>query len=181
MMLIRAIRSLFTGGVGETVKEVASVFGENKEAGALRGHEFKMGALDQFSAEFHGKGPLNQFVDFVNRLPRPAMALGVIYLFYSAMYQPVLFAEAMAGLALVPEPLWWILGAIVSFYFGARELSKSRQFKVAKTASGVRTVVENVKQIRSLRPESPSVAADDDPATHMAIVDGSTGNAAVDT
>jgi hypothetical protein len=22
----------------------------------------------------------------------------------------------------VPEPLWWLLGAIVSFYFGAREL-----------------------------------------------------------
>ncbi|WP_422385854.1 3TM-type holin [Paracoccus tegillarcae] len=24
-------------------------------------------------------------------------------------------------LSLVPEPLWWLLGAIVSFYFGARE------------------------------------------------------------
>ena len=27
----------------------------------------------------------------------------------------------MQGLALVPEPLWWLMGAIVSFYFGARE------------------------------------------------------------
>jgi len=26
------------------------------------------------------------------------------------------------GLNEVPEPLWWLLGAIVSFYFGAREM-----------------------------------------------------------
>ena len=32
----------------------------------------------------------------------------------------------MQGLALVPEPLWWLLGAIVSFYFGARELHHQR-------------------------------------------------------
>ena len=31
------------------------------------------------------------------------------------------------GLALVPEPLWWLLGAIVSFYFGAREAHYIRQ------------------------------------------------------
>ena len=28
----------------------------------------------------------------------------------------------MVGLREVPEPLWWLLGAIVSFYFGAREM-----------------------------------------------------------
>jgi hypothetical protein len=27
----------------------------------------------------------------------------------------------MVGLNAVPEPLWWLLGAIVAFYFGARE------------------------------------------------------------
>ena len=32
----------------------------------------------------------------------------------------------MEGLALVPDPLWWLLGAIVSFYFGARELHYQR-------------------------------------------------------
>jgi hypothetical protein len=28
----------------------------------------------------------------------------------------------MAGLGYIPDPLWWLLGAIVSFYFGAREM-----------------------------------------------------------
>jgi hypothetical protein len=32
----------------------------------------------------------------------------------------------MQGLGFVPEPLWWLLGAIVSFYFGARELHHLR-------------------------------------------------------
>ena len=41
-----------------------------------------------------------------NRLPRPAMALGVLFLIGSAMVEPVWFSSRMQGLALVPEPLW---------------------------------------------------------------------------
>jgi hypothetical protein len=36
----------------------------------------------------------------------------------------------MAGLAGVPEPLWWLLGAVVGFYFGARELHYLRRPRV---------------------------------------------------
>ena len=39
---------------------------------------------------------------------------------------PAGFGTRMQSLALVPEPLWWLLGAIVSFYFGARELHHQR-------------------------------------------------------
>ena len=35
----------------------------------------------------------------------------------------------MAGIALVPEPLWWLMGAIVSFYFGARYQLKAQEFQ----------------------------------------------------
>jgi len=34
----------------------------------------------------------------------------------------------MQGIALVPEPLWWLMGAIVSFYFGARRQAKRQEF-----------------------------------------------------
>ena len=37
------------------------------------------------------------------------------------MCDPVQFARRMVGLNAVPEPLWWLLGAVVAFYFGARE------------------------------------------------------------
>ena len=49
------------------------------------------------------------------------MAIGTIGLFVSAMIDPIWFASRMQGIALVPEPLWWLLGAIVSFYFGEGE------------------------------------------------------------
>ena len=37
------------------------------------------------------------------------------------MVDPTRFAARMVGLNAVPEPLWWLLGAVVAFYFGARE------------------------------------------------------------
>ena len=51
----------------------------------------------------------------------PMLALGTLGLFVYAMIDPVHFAERMVGLNYVPEPLWWLLAAIVGFYFGARE------------------------------------------------------------
>ena len=60
-------------------------------------------------------------VNGLNRLPRPLLTLGTIGLFVYAMVEPAGFSTRMEGLALVPEPLWWLMGAIVSFYFGARE------------------------------------------------------------
>ena len=54
------------------------------------------------------------------------LALGTLGLFVYAMLAPAGFSLRMQGLALVPEPLWWLLGAIVSFYFGARELHHQR-------------------------------------------------------
>jgi hypothetical protein len=42
------------------------------------------------------------------------LALGTIWLFVMAMLDPDGFAAGMAGLALVPEPLWWLLGAVVA-------------------------------------------------------------------
>jgi hypothetical protein len=68
-------------------------------------------------------------MDGVNRLPRPALALGTLGLFISAMVDPVWFAARMQGIALVPEPLWWLLGVIVSFYFGARHQFKGQVFR----------------------------------------------------
>ena len=55
------------------------------------------------------------------------MALGTVGLFVFAMANPEDFATRMQGLAYVPDPLWWLLGAVVSFYFGARELHYARK------------------------------------------------------
>ena len=52
---------------------------------------------------------------------RYVLAFGTLGLFTYAMVDPQAFAYRMVGLNAVPEPLWWLLGAIVAFYFGARE------------------------------------------------------------
>lgn len=81
------------------------------------------------AAEFQHAGPglFDRIINGLNRLPRPMLALGTLGLFVFAMVDPPAFAARMVGLEAVPEPLWWLLGAIVSFYFGARELHYVRR------------------------------------------------------
>lgn len=136
------IGKLFTfvfGGGRNAIRETVEVFRENAEAGAERDHELTAGAMAQFAAEFAGAkvSRFDRFVDALNRVPRPALAFGTLALFVSAMTDPDWFAARMAGMALVPEPLWWLLGAIVSFYFGARHQSKSQDFQrsIAQTVA----------------------------------------------
>ena len=68
----------------------------------------------------------------------------------------------MTGIALVPEPLWWLLGAIVSFYFGARYQAKGQQFQrdIAATMVATPQVVQHISDIENLRREPvPEVAS----------------------
>jgi hypothetical protein len=109
--------------LGETVRDVSGVFTEN----ATRRMELQAGAqaaaLAQHGAEFAGAGTgwFDRLVNGLNRLPRPLLAFGTLALFGYAMVDPEGFGARMTGLNQVPEPLWWLLGAIVGFYFGARE------------------------------------------------------------
>lgn len=137
MGLIDTVLGAVFGGNRNVLKETAEVFRENAEEGAARDAELRIAALGQFGAEFTQtqKSSFDRFIDGVNRVPRPAMALGTLALFVSAMADPEWFASRMAGIALVPEPLWWLLGAIVSFYFGARHQMKGQEFQRSMAAS----------------------------------------------
>ena len=128
------ISGLVAGGgaveqLGRAARGVAEVFHPNATQADRLGHEAQQAALDQLGAEFEleRRGLFDRFVDGLNRLPRPMLALGTLALFIFAMAEPVAFAARMEGLAYVPEPLWWLLGAIVGFYFGAREMHYLRR------------------------------------------------------
>ena len=131
MGLIGQVFSLLFGGGGNVIRDTAEVFRENAEGASQRAAAMRGAALAQFAAEFaHPRqGLFDRALDAINRLPRPALAIGTLALFVSAMVDPVWFAARMTGIALVPEPLWWLLGVIVSFYFGARHQAKSHQFQ----------------------------------------------------
>ena len=141
--------------VGEAVGGVAEVFVGNRaerEAGDLE--RFNR-VLAQFGEEFGktGDGRFDGFVNGLNRLPRPLMAVGTLGLFAYAMIDPHGFATRMQGLAYIPEPLWWLLGAVVSFYFGARELHHYRGRRLELTAPPPRPA-----------PRAPIADPDPDPA-----------------
>lgn len=136
MGMISRIFSILFGDGRNVVTETAEVFRPNAEADASRAAAHQAAALAQFGAEFQARrGWFDQLVDGLNRLPRPALAYGTLGLFAMAMHDPAWFASRMQGIALVPEPLWWLMGAIVSFYFGARHQAHAQSFQrsVAQT------------------------------------------------
>ncbi|WP_189799515.1 holin family protein [Tateyamaria sp. syn59] len=178
-------------GERNIVKDTVEVFRENAEGGAVRAHEVQMQAMIQFGSEFahQRRGLFDRFVDALNRIPRPAMAIGVLALFVSAMTSPIWFSERMQGLALVPEPLWWLLGVVVSFYFGARHQAKAQDFQreIASRISAVPDVISNIEDLRALDRDpapterTPGVAhTGTDAKLEIAATNTSTGNAALD-
>jgi hypothetical protein len=109
--------------LGDAAKGVAEVFLPSATRKMELSAEAQMAALRQLGEEYQHPA-LNWFdrlVNGLNRLPRPLLAFGTLGLFTYAMVDPEGFARRMVGLNAVPEPLWWLLGAIVAFYFGARE------------------------------------------------------------
>ena len=142
---------VFGGGVQSTVE----VFRENSEKSAARAHVLQQAALTQFATEFRNpRSDFDRFLEGVNRLPRTAMAFGVLGLFIAAMVDPIWFADRMAGLALVPEPLWWLLGAIESFYFGARHQSKSFEIRAQDMQKQTQTIAQTL-QANAIKPMRP--------------------------
>lgn len=159
MGLISGVMQFLFGNGRNVVAQTAQVFRENAENGAVRAADAQSASLAQFAAEFahHNRSVFDRLVDGLNRLPRPALALGTIWLFVMAMASPDRFAAGMAGLALVPEPLWWLMGAIVSFYFGARHQAKEQEFQSAVAFGLVAT--QRAQPVTAPEPaENPALA-----------------------
>ncbi|NVO26924.1 carboxylesterase [Donghicola sp. C2-DW-16] len=154
-MMWRAMDLLFGGR--NMIADTAEVWRENAEASGQRATQMHSAALNQLAAEYARpqRGWFDGVVDGLNRLPRPMLALGVLGLFGMAMHDPVWFAARMQGLSLVPEPLWWLMGVIVSFYFGARHQAKTQDFQRDMLASAAR-VPQVVSQIRALEEPAPT-------------------------
>lgn len=162
MGLKKGLLAALFGGGKNVIAETAEVWRENSEAGAQRRAAYDQAVLSQFAGEFkiQRKGVFDRFVDGLNRLPRPLIVLATFLFFISAMFSPIWFAERMQGLILVPEPIWWLAGTIVAFYFGGRAQIKSHEFKrsLVQTAALVPDVIENIEDLRELRHDSPGAA-----------------------
>jgi len=168
MGLIGQFMHMLFGGGRNAIVETAQVFRENAENAGQRQAQISTQAMAQFAAEFAvpRRGGFDRAMDAINRIPRPAMALGTLALIGAAMFDPVWFSSRMQGLALVPEPLWWLLGAVVSFYFGARSQTKGQEFQasLAETLARTPVVAQNITQLQALEPRAPVAATGSNPA-----------------
>lgn len=111
------------GALGEAAKGVAEILVPSATRRMELSAEAQMAALRQLGEEYQHPALswFDRMINGLNRMPRPLLAFGTLGLFVYAMVDPEAFAHRMVGLNAVPEPLWWLLGAIVAFYFGARE------------------------------------------------------------
>ena len=154
--------------LGSTAQGVAEVFTPNATRKMELNHEAQQAALSQLETEMKTVRDdwFDRFVNGLNRLPRPLLALGTLGLFVYAMADPIAFAQRMAGLAYIPDPLWWLLGAIVSFYFGAREMHYFRNPLRAGVAAHetVTSAWRNVKSVSKSKDKSDMPEAESNPA-----------------
>lgn len=145
--------------LGQAAKGVAEVFVPSATRRMELSAEAQMAALRQLGEEYQHPALswFDRLVNGLNRLPRPFLAFGTLGLFVYAMVDPVGFASRMVGLNAVPEPLWWLLGAIVAFYFGARETWYFRNRPVAApggaAAAGGAAMVEDNAALDDWRAE----------------------------
>lgn len=123
--------------VANAATGVAEVFRENTTRRMELDEEAYARAMTQLTGEFAAqpRGWFDGLMNGLNRMPRPLLTMGTIGLFVYAMVEPVGFGLRMENLNLVPEPLWWLLGAIISFYFGAREAHYFRTRPVIRGAA----------------------------------------------
>src|SRR5690606_36187391 len=76
--------------------------------------------LARIEAEF-ARGGYDGLVNALNRLPRPLLMLGAVAVGGYAMLDPEGFAARVEAMAGMPEPLWWLSGAMLGLHFVGRE------------------------------------------------------------
>ncbi len=132
-------------------------------AAAQDAHEQSLGALAEKYVDRPTPG-FRSFLDSLNNLPGPVVVVSTTAMLGFAVLDPAGFAARMNGLNQVPEPLWWVMGGLVSFYFGAREMRFVRGRAVAEALAASVTPV-------SVTEGEPAPSAGGDFADNAALRD----------
>ncbi|KPF84455.1 hypothetical protein IP70_15595 [alpha proteobacterium AAP38] len=168
-MLGKILTGLIGGGAQAVATAITPFTGDKVQDEASR-HAEMLARFQQYGAEFadrQGRTSWDSLIDGLNRLPRPAMALGVIGIFVWASVDPVGFAAAAQAWALIPDEMWLVLGAVVAFFFGDRTLLAARRGR-GPTVEQLRAVMATRAEIQAMRPAPmPAQKPPDPPAAPM--------------
>lgn len=170
-MLSKLLQAVIGGGAQAVAGAITPFTGDKVQEEQSR-HGEALARLQQFGAEFadrQGRTWWDSFIDGLNRLPRPAMALGVIGIFVWASADPAGFAAAAQAWALIPDEMWIVLGAVITFFFGDRTLLAARRSR-GPGIDQVRAVMDTRAALDRLRASRPVAAAPVDPARYAAAM-----------
>ena len=127
----------FTKGVkavGKTVVDVRKVFKGSEADKDLYSHERFIASQQAYVSEFsqqNNRTWWDSLWDGINRMPRPLIVFAIFWYFWLSFSDTYEFQEVNVALDSVPEQMWWIMSAVISFYFAAREFQKGRDKKMA--------------------------------------------------
>jgi len=181
--MLGKLGQLFGGGLVQGVTRLVETVWGSAEKDAARKARRRGRATSQFAAEFRRLAERtwwDAFIDGLNRLPRPTLVILVLGYFALAYADPTEFQILNTALEGVPQPAWYLLGAIVTFYFGARELDKGRKTKLALSETQFAEQQARIAELRARDPDAPATAASDagGPDTDAASGSGSLTDAA---
>jgi hypothetical protein len=115
------------------MQRIRAIFGQGGALGdageALARQLAERGGAASLGLSPRGVGAFDRVMDALNRLPRPLMALGIIAMLTAAVIDPVWFAARMEALAAMPEAAWWLIGGLLSLYFGGRFQAHDQAFQ----------------------------------------------------
>lgn len=156
---------LFSGGIGKAatgISRAVSTFTGDKVQQETNIHDEQAAAFASMAAEMAAQNRANRtwldsFVDGLNRLPRPLMALGIFgEMFVWPIVDPISFAASMQAYALTPEWLALISGQVILLFFGGRMMEKWPKKLSGPSAEEVKAVLKNMNEINAMKPAPES-------------------------
>jgi hypothetical protein len=144
----------FTSGVkavGGTVVDVKKAWSGSKADQDLYAHEQFVAGVQSYAAEFaprKNRTWWDSLWDGINRMPRPLIVIAIFWYFSLSYRNPTEFQVLNTALETVPERMWWIMSAVVSFYFVAREFQKDRDTKMALSDKEFGEVQKRIAKLR---------------------------------
>jgi len=153
-VISQLMAALFGSGRNRPL-EIIEALRPNAEALSQRGYGLDAAALAQLTAEFArpSRGWFDSLMDGLNRLPRPLITLGLIYVLVLPVYDAIRAAEVFTALAIIPTSLWGLMIIVVTFYFGGRMQTLDQNFnrQLAGAATALPGIMDQLDELQALR------------------------------
>jgi hypothetical protein len=168
--VLGSLAKLLGGNIVSGVNTLVETIWGSEEKDAVRRARRRQGSVGQFASEFRrleNRTWWDALVDGLNRLPRPVLVFLVLGYFALAYLDPTEFQVLNTALDGVPDEAWFLLGAIVTFYFGARELEKNRSKAMTLSRAQFADMQSRIAELRGR-----DTGRADDPLPHDPVPNG---------